>query len=62
MAYVIHVNLRYVPSNQRQGCLDRIRDMLDCVFGILQLEQPQNHLKDKDDSFFDEKKCRTLDT
>lgn len=34
-----------------RGVSDRIRDMLDCVFGILQLEQPQNHLKDKDDSF-----------
>ena len=30
---------------------DRIGDMLDCAFGILQLEQPTKSLKGKDDSF-----------
>lgn len=34
-----------------RGVSNRIRDMLDCVFGILQLERPRKHLKGKDDSF-----------
>lgn len=34
-----------------KGLPERIHDMLDCAFGILQLEQPRNHPEGKDDSF-----------
>ncbi|KOG97514.1 Rtp1p DI49_4268 [Saccharomyces eubayanus] len=34
-----------------KGLPDRIHDMLDCAFGILQLERPHNHPEGKDDSF-----------
>ncbi|CAI4048593.1 Rtp1p SKDI_13G3150 [Saccharomyces kudriavzevii IFO 1802] len=39
-----------LQTNAR-GLPDRIRDMLDCAFGILQLEQPRRHSEDKDNSF-----------
>ncbi|EJS44203.1 YMR185W [Saccharomyces arboricola H-6] len=39
-----------LQANAR-GLSDRIHDMIDCAFGILQLEQPRKHLEGKDDSF-----------